>query len=253
MAAGGQKRPRRVGVHLGSLLLMGSLTLSGCGADTTPSETATLPPTEMVNVVHLVNGNVLYAETVSTEGDVVTLGFTDLGQITFTKDEIASIEEVSATTTSTLAMQTDESQQGLVYVNGSWTTPGDAQQSRLQGEQRIRRVYYPTTEEGLSKAQRALEKAIKSHASPDELQPLKETIQQIRRSLADRQQKEKQARIAKEKLAKEKAKAKAEAKRLADKEKRIRESKRTFGYHDSPEGRAKRVQAYREAEAEQLR
>ena len=237
-----------------SAMLTGSLILGGCGGDTTASETVAPPPAqetqateppEMVNIVRLTNGSVLYPKSVSTDGEVVTLGFPELGEITFAKDEVASVDEVPATTIFQLATQTDEGDEGFIYANGQWTTRADAEKNRRQRNHRIKRHYYPTTEQGLRKAQRALEKAIKGGASQDELQQIKEAIRKIRRTLAKRH-----GQRRKRSTARAKTTSKEKENPLGIPELGSRGRSVTFEQHSTPEGREKvRQQVYEEAVA----
>ncbi len=205
----------RAGVQLyrSILAVLGILTLGMGGAEATQPQTISPPPSKesqassppMVSVVRLTNGNVLQGKVLRKDGGKVVMELPDVGQMTFAVSEIASIEDVSADAVSKLVAQTDEATEGLVYVNGQWTTPRATQQLRSQPHypqqvsQHHNYHYYQATEEGLAEAQQALNRATK----PEEVQQLKETIQRLRTDLTKQEESQgKQERKQEEAMAK---------------------------------------------------
>ena len=177
-----------------SILVVGILALGQCGAEAKQPQKASTPPSKesqvssppTVSVVRLTNGSVLQGKVLRREGGKVILELPDVGQMTFATSEVASMEDVPADAVSKLTVQETEAAEGLVYVNGQWTTPRTTQPLRSQKHYYYH--YYPATEKGLDEAQRALNRATKR----EEIQSLKETIQQLRKALAERQEEERE-------------------------------------------------------------
>ena len=139
-----------------------------------------ISPSAHAKTVRLKNGNSLHGEVEYPNEHQVVVDIPGVGKLTFHKDEIAAIEESSDQT----------SRQEIPPPQESGTPPSrETGNSQRRYQQRTYHdyPYYSETEEGLAKAQRALERAIKTHAV-SEIRQLKDTIQRIRISLTEQRE-----------------------------------------------------------------